>query len=320
MKQFIRDYLTFNKRERNGIAILLLIIAALLIYLSISDKFIKNSQTDFTEFEKQIASFDSALLATNISIANADSLQTDSTTTTNITAPTTPEYFAFNPNKLPPQDWQRLGLTDKQIQTIKNYESKGGQFRTKEDVKKMYCITPEQYQQLEPYIQIPPREYNNYSTQQPRTKNSKSETENPELRTTNSQLRTIIVELNSADSAYLTKIKGIGAFYAKAIIKYREQLGGYAFKEQLMEIWKFDQEKFDAIKHQIIVDESEVKKLNINTFTAAQLKHPYISWNVATAIENYRKLHGNYKTLEEIKKTDLVDDKTFRKLVYYLTL
>lgn len=338
MNQFIRDYLTFNKRERNGIAILLLIILLLLLYLNISNKFTEYTTTDFTKFETQIASFDSALLAANTSIINTDSTPIPSTTVDNGTTAIPPEYFTFNPNNLSIQNWQRLGFTDKQIQTIKNYESKGGRFRTKEDVKKMYCITQEQYQQIEPYIQIPPKEYNNkYQTstiQYPKSNIQRQpeliESPNPEsesqnLRTQTSELygersRTIIVELNSADSAYLTKIKGIGAFYAKSIIKYRQQLGGFAFKEQLMEIWKFDKEKFDAVKHQIIVDESEVKKLNINTFTAAQLKHPYISWNMANAIENYRKHHGKYKTLEEIKNTDLVDDETFRKLVYYLTL
>lgn len=332
MNQFIRNYLTFNKRERNGIAILLLIILLLLLYLNISDKFTKYTTTDFTKFETQITSFDSTLLAANTSITNTDSTPIYSTTTI------TPEYFAFNPNNLSIQNWQRLGFTDKQIQTIKNYESKGGQFRTKEDVKKMYCITQDQYQQIEPYIQIPLKEYNNKyqasTIQYPKynikhkpelVEGSNSKSESPNLRTPTSEpygerSRTIIVELNSADSAYLTKIKGIGAFYAKLIIEYRQQLGGFAFKEQLMEIWKFDKEKFDAVKHQIIVDESEVKKLNINTFTAAQLKHPYISWNMANAIENYRKHHGKYKTLEDIKNTDLVDDETFRKLVYYLTL
>ena len=86
------------------------------------------------------------------------------------------------------------------------------------------------------------------------------------------------------------------------------------------DIKKFDEEKFNAVKDYVFVDEGEVKKLNINTFSAAQLKHPYISWNMANAIENYRKQHGKYKKIDEIKNTDLVDDKTFRKHVYYLTI
>lgn len=312
MKQFIRDYLTFNKRERNGIIILLSIISLLLIYLNSSDVFKTPEKVDFTKFEKEIAAFNASMELNRI----AEKEKKDSLYDANSIVPGTAlitEYFSFNPNNLAEEDWKRLGFNDKQVQTIKNYESKGGQFRTKEDVKKMYCISSDQYSKLEPYIILPPKETaNNYKQfeKSPVTSNS-------QLRTSDSRLPAI-VELNSADSAYLTKVKGIGAFYAKSIVKYREQLGGFAFKEQLMEIWKFDKEKFDAVKNFIIVDDSEVRKININTCTAAQLKHPYISWNIANAIVNYRLQHGKYKKLEEIKKTDLVDDETFRKLVYYL--
>ncbi len=307
MKQFIRDYLTFNKRERNGIVILLLIITLLLIYLNISDKFAKPEQVDFSKFEKEIAAFNADQQESD-SVAIENSFTGNNNDSTINSFSLKAEYFTFNPNGLAPDDWKRLGLNDKQIHTIKNYEAKGGQFRTKEDVKKMYCIPAEQYSQLEPYIQVPSGEVHNV----------KKFPDN-NLRTPNSGLRTLI-ELNSADSAYLTTIKGIGGFYAKAIIKYRQELGGFVSIEQLMEVWKFDKEKFDAIKNYLIVDETEIRKININTCTAAQLKHPYISWNMANAIVNYRNKHGKYKNLEEIKKTDLVDDETFRKLVYYLVL
>ncbi|MGB3946972.1 MAG: helix-hairpin-helix domain-containing protein [Bacteroidia bacterium] len=316
MKQFIRDYLTFNKRERNGIVILISIILLLLIYLNISDKFIKPDKVDFSKFENQIIAFNKQAKLTD-SLTKPENLFTkNNINNASSSSNPTPQFFTFNPNNLDAENWKLLGLNDKQIQTIKNYEAKGGQFRTKEDVKKMYCINAEQYAQLEPYINIPPKPTPNYTEQ---ITNSQLQASDFKLRTSNSRLPTT-VELNSADSAYLTKVKGIGPFYAKAIIKYRQQLGGFAFKEQLMEIWKFDQEKFNAVKDYIIVDESEIKKININTCTAEQLKHPYISWNAANAIVNYRKQHGKYKKIEEIKNTDLVDDETYRKIVIYLTL
>lgn len=317
MKQFIRDYLTFNKRERNGIVILISIILLLLIYLNISDKFIRPEKVDFSKFENQIIAFNKQAEITDSLTKQQNSFADNRTDINNVSSPV-PQYFTFNPNNLDVENWKKLGFNDKQIQTIKNYEAKGGQFRTKEDVKKMYCIKEEQYAQLEPYINIPSKPTPSYQQKYPTT-NSTLPTSNSQPRTTNSKLSTI-VELNSADSAYLTKVKGIGAFYAKAIIKYRQQLGGFAFKEQLMEIWKFDQEKFNAVKDYIIVDESEIKKININTCTAEQLKHPYISWNIANAIVNYRKQHGKYKKIEEIKNTDLVDEETYRKIVVYLSL
>ncbi len=310
MKQFIRDYLTFNKRERNGVFVLLSIIIILLVYLNISDKFIKPETTDFSKFENEIIALNASADLTTDSLQN-DSLPNNRYSNNPINNdPITvePEYFNFNPNNLPEEDWTRLGFSEKQIQTIKNYEAKGGRFRTKEDVKKMYCIHEKQYNALEPYIQIPIEQKQTLDFEK-----DKSEIRNPKPEKP-------VVELNSADSTYLTKVKGIGPFYAKSIIKYRTSLGGFAFKEQLMEIWKFDQEKFDAVKDFIFVDDSEIRKININTCTATELKHPYLNWNMVNAIISYRTMHGKYKRLEEIKNTDLVDDETYRKIVVYLTL
>jgi DNA uptake protein ComE-like DNA-binding protein len=312
MKQFIRDYLTFNKRERNGLFVLLAIITLLIVYLNISDKFIKQEKVDFTKFEKEIEIFNKSAQQINDSIKQANEnkyiYKKDEHEQALIAVKKQPEYFDFNPNNLPENNWQLLGLTEKQIHTIKNYESKGGKFRSKEDLKKMYCIPEKEYLSLEPYIQIP-----NEKKVLP-----KYEAIKPENKGTNSE--NLIVEINTADSALLTRIKGIGPFYAKTIIKYRKLLGGFAAKEQLMEMWKFDSVKFSGIENYIIVDPTEIKKININICTAAQLKHPYISWNIANAIYNYRIKHGQYIKLEDIKKTDLVDDKTYRKIVPYLTL
>jgi len=318
MKQFIRDYLTFNKRERNGLFVLFSIITLLIIYLNISDKFIEPKKVDFSKFEKEIEIFNTSAQLINDSVTQANENKNryrkevpeqpvvveNSESVEN----TQPEYFNFDPNNLTVDEWQRLGLTDKQIQTIKNYEAKGGKFRHKEDVKKMYCISEKLYMSLEPYIQIPieKKVFPKYEAAKSEPKNSSS--------------ARIVVELNTADSAQLTMVKGIGAFYAKTIIKYRNSLGGFVAKVQLMEMWKFDFDKFEEIEKFIRVDASKVKKLNINTCTAEELKHPYFNWNIANAIFSYRNKHGKYKNLEEIKKTDLVDDETYRKIVPYLIL
>jgi competence ComEA-like helix-hairpin-helix protein len=127
-----------------------------------------------------------------------------------------------------------------------------------------------------------------------------------------------LVELNSADSLTLIKIRGIKGFYSKKIIEHREELGGYASKEQLMELYKFDKEKFDAVEKYVTVDISKIKKININTCTAKELKHPYLNWNAVNGIISYREKHGKFKNIEDIKKTDLVDDETYRKIAPYL--
>ena len=215
--------------------------------------------------------------------------------------------FLFNPNNLPEKDWLRLGLSAKQIKVIKNYESKGGKFRTKEDVKKMYCISPEEYSLIQSYIQIPQGEADKNFTKD--THSLKAE---PIVK---------MVELNSADTLEFDKLKGIGFSYAKRIIKYRELLGGFVRKEQLMEVYGFDQERYNALSSVVFVDDSKVKKININADVFEELKrHPYIKYNLANLILNYRKQHGNYKSVEDIKQLNLMNDELLSKISPYLTV
>jgi competence protein ComEA len=306
MKQIVRDYLTFNKRERNGVFILVAIIALLLIYLNVSENFQEKEKRDVTAFVRELDSI--GALEVNDSVRYPALSSAAFSGSDNVKKKA--ERFDFDPNNLPDEDWKRLGLSDKQVRTIKNYESKGGKFRKKEDLKKMYCIKEDLYVSLEPFIKI--------IAAQAAFESEKTAIPATEVKTAAPSGN--IIELNSADSAILTTIKGIGPFYAKAIIKYRNSLGGFHSKEQLMEVWKFDQEKFDAVKAFIAIDAKLLKKININTCEAEQLKGPYIKWNVANAIVNYRKQHGKFKTIDEIKQTDLVDEELLRKIAPYLVL
>jgi competence protein ComEA len=318
MKQIIRDYLTFNKRERNGVFVLISIIILMLVYLNISEKFYRVKNIDFTEFRREADSMNSFLKRSQSQLLENESSSEIKESSAQIKS----ERFHFNPNNLPELGWKRLGLTEKQIKTIKNYEAKGGRFKKKEDLKKMYCIKPEQYASLEPFIQIPDASsvFENGKVVSDKSLTRNENHQNNNVMPVGRKNDGGVVELNAADSAILTTIKGIGAFYAKTIIKYRNSLGGFHSKEQLLEVWKFDSEKYAAIEKFVSVDPSKIKKININTCEAEQLKIPYLKWNMANAIVNYRKHHGSFKTIDDIKQTDLVDEETLRKIAPYLSL
>jgi competence protein ComEA len=228
MKNNFRDYLTFNKRERNGVFVLVSIIALLILYLNISEQFFEQDRVDFTQF-------DSLVLASKKIVSDEANQKTEIAEAPAIKKQKTENhYFEFNPNGLPEDDWRRLGISERQIKTIKNFESKGGRFHKKEDLKKIYGIKEQQYKTLEPYIQL--------AINKEEEKNANSVFKDGKVEQAKNR-KTSIVDLNTADSVTLLTIKGIGPFYAKNIIKYRNLLGGFVAKEQLMEIWKFDQRK-----------------------------------------------------------------------------
>ena len=209
------------------------------------------------------------------------------------------------------EDWKRLGLSDKQIKTIKKYESKGGKFRTKEDVKKMYCIPPELYTSLEPYIQIPTKT-NVYE---------KKIEAKPSLSLGGGKEGRAVVELNSADTTELKKLKGIGSVFAKRIVKFRDALGGFVRKEQLLEVYGFDKEKFDLVSPQTTLDISKAKKININSASVDDLrKHPYMDKTTATKIFWHRVNKGDYSDVSDIKKLNLVGEELYGKIEPYLTV
>lgn len=298
----LKDYFTFNRRERNGLIILISIIGLLLIFPFVYPYFVKEEKTDFTAFKKDIETFEKSLESNGEYTAESDKKEIDFSNTDHSVAESKLNPFPFDPNNLPEEQWLALGLSEKQIKSIKNYEKKGGKFYKKEDFKKMYCITPTEYAILEPYIEI--------------KETSKSYTK-PEF--TKSEKNTKIVEINSADTTEFKTLKGIGKYFALKIISYRKSIGGFYKKEQLLEVKGMDTARYELIKDYLSVNLAYVKKFNVNTASFDELKaHPYIGYNIALSLTNYRKEHGNFNTLPDIKKSALITEKVYARISPYL--
>jgi len=331
MKQFIKDYFSFNRRERNGILLLLGIIIILILYLNLSEYFVTTQKIDFSGFEKEIDEFLAAQPPTPSKsfgyTQEGGKYLRDGSSRQFVSGPGEGLLFPFNPNNLSEEEWRQLGLKDWQIKAIEKYKSKAGDFHTKEDFKKLHVISEEQYHILEPYIQLP-EEGNEFATnfRDGKRISQKQSTDvtikqNKSWRSAGSLYDKSKIEINSADTFELKRIKGIGSVYANRIIKYRNLLGGFFKKEQLLEVYGIDASVYEPISKFIEVDASKIRKININFCSIYQLKqHPYIKWNVANAIVNYRDRHEKYAKLADIRKTDLVNDELYLKIAPYLTI
>ena len=131
-----------------------------------------------------------------------------------------------------------------------------------------------------------------------------------------------MVELNSADTTRLKQLRGIGSGYAKMIVSYREKLGGFYKAEQLLEVYKFSDETYQKIKHQLQVDTTLIRKIKVNTATVKELKaHPYISYYQALSIVENRELQVEmrYNCLYDMVVDEDLKEKDILKVAPYFS-
>lgn len=191
------------------------------------------------------------------------------------------ESFRFDPNTVTEDELCRLGFSPKQARSIINYRRKGGHFRRKSDFADSYVVSDSIYRRLEPYIDIP------------------------------------LLDLNLADSAAFDMLPGIGGWFASKMVEYRQQLKGYSHKEQLMEIWKFDRQKYGALEDLVTVAPEHIAPYPLWTYPADSLrKHPYIrNYETARAIVLYREnTSPDQWSVEKLSAAGILSESAAEKL------
>jgi DNA uptake protein ComE-like DNA-binding protein len=229
--------------------------------------------------------------------------------------------FPFNPNTMTEEGWKQIGLTDRQIRGIMNYQAKGGKFYTKSDFGKLYNISEEEFAQLEPFIVLP---------EVSRTQNKKSSTQSgvstpsgsgDGSTTAKTEKKAIpMVDLNTADSALLVELPQIGGYTAIRIIAFRDKLGGFVDKEQLRDVKGMDEERFNTIEPYLVISEAEPLKTDVNRADFKTLvNHPYLSYEQVKRIFNQREKRGMIKNWAQLEALLKEEGKVNPLLEYYLS-
>lgn len=214
----------------------------------------------------------------------------------------------FNPNDYSIQEWMNLGLSEKQAAVVLKFTRY--RLKSNEDLKKIFVI-PDQL-----YVLIKDSTVYDVNKSQKENFVSNSNKDSDIQSITKSK-----VEINSASIEDLMNVRGIGPFFAKQIIKKRDELGGFYAYEQLLEVWKVDEDKLATWSPFLEVNTAKISKLNVNEATIEELeKHPYISWNLANSIVKFKEQNGNYTKIEQLKKSALMTTDLFEKLKPYLSL
>lgn len=234
--------------------------------------------------------------------------------------------FAFDPNTLSADGWKRLGLRDKTIATIQHYIAKGGRFRKPEDLYRIYGLRREHCERLLPYVQLP-------VVQGDRTGAAlKQPGQFPfaqRFNDTSSFLRRngwkersapAIIDINMADTTAFIALRGIGSKLALRIVRFREKLGGFYRVEQVGETWGLPDSTFQQIRSFLRCNAPVVRTVNINTAGADSLKlHPYISWQIANAIVQFRLQHGAFRSVDQLLQINIITPEILAKTGPYLT-
>lgn len=308
-------HLFFTKKERIGITMLVFIIVVYVLAPYIYNLLYKPQPPNHSQFEKEIAQLnvqeDSSSGYAKRNDAY-DRVHYQPSAKNNYGKAGRDELFYFDPNTLSVDGWIRLGIRGKTAQTIHKYVSKGGKFYMPEDIGKIWGLHPDEVQRLLPYVRIeqkPLAGYNKYPATEPYKTDTKT------------KYSIANVEINTADTTAFIALPGIGSKLAARIIAFREKLGGFYKIEQVAETYGLPDSAFQKIKSKLVTGSSNVKKININTATVDELKaHPYLRYNLANAIVQYRLQHGNFAAVSDVKKIMLFTDDVYNKAAPYLTV
>lgn len=253
-----------------------------------------------------------------------------------------PKSFLFDPNEADSTQLLSLGLAPFQVRSIYRYRAKGGRFSCKEDFKRVYRLTNEQWEHLSPLIRIdrkyqlvePPVTIQQSTTPPSKdTSSSRKDTLTTESRTSSSSAAKKgsyskryaaklsgdeLVNVNIADSALLCRIPGIGPYFARRILWYRNKLGGLVNVEQLLEIEDFPA---DALAWMEVGDTATtITKLHINKLSVRKLsKHPYMGYYRAAEIADYRRIHGSVPNVHALESMPHFTPEDIRRILPYIS-
>ena len=282
-----KDFFYYSRSERRAVYVLCILIALLLVGIWMVPE---------------------ASIPLVAESPKVDSMALKTSKKHSVTEYTPVSLFVFDPNKADSIELSRLGLPVHVVRNILKYRQKGGSFNTPESFSRIYGLEQDMFEQLKPYIRIvKPKvaETKKVDTIVPVGEIKKKAFKYPEG---------TLVDVNVADTTELKKIPGIGSGIAKAIVVYRNRLGGFYSLEQLAEIEDITPSLMKWFK----LEEPLVRPLKINEVGLETLRaHPYLNFYQARIIVEHRRKKGSIKSLSQLSLYEEFTEKDLERLSAY---
>lgn len=221
----------------------------------------------------------------------------------------------FDPNSASVEQLVQLGIPAFIARRVGKFREKGGAFRKKEDLLKIYDFPLGLYQKLEKHIVIPNR--NNAG---PAPKAGFNSTYQYQANVQKRQTQAVqVFDINTCDTTQLVRLRGIGSKLSARILKFRDGLGGFHSTGQFQEIFGLDSMALSEL-HRYARVIAPVKKIHVNEATAAELgAHSYLkNKKLVSGLINYREQHGPFRNADDLRKIKVMDEVTLQKIAPYL--
>lgn len=303
--KWLVDILGFSRSEAKGTSILLIVVlmTAIIPRLYFSTYFSAKNKSLSLEDEKELLAWKEEIDA-SFNPIDADK-EVIKSNPANFRKQTILEPSPFDPNTVSAELLISFGLDDYLATRIEKYTANGGRFYQSDDLLKIYGMEQAVYDQLSPFITI--------------EKKIKPETYSVSNKEPKLEKRSVL-DINLATKNDLIVTRGIGEKLSERILNYRNRLGGFHSINQLYEVYGLDSVVVSRLKEGYFIEQLH-HTININSDSIKDLSsHPYIDFKLARAVINYRKTHGDYTHLDELKSIKILNDSTFQKILPYLRL
>lgn len=312
MRTFAKSRIRYSKTQRMGIFAFIIALIGLQFFYFFLTK--KEPVYEVAEVPEEVLHLNRQLASVGTSTNSSDY-----------------SLGKFDPNQLSAEGWQKLGFSEKQVNTILKYKySLGGYFSDKGQIKNCFVISEKKFSEIEPYIVFGDlKQFQN-------SKNSYVSFS----KETKPKIRYEKFNPNDYTQADWQRI-GFSEKQATTILKYKKSKGGkFTSLEEIAACFVISDEKFAEMKPFIVlspaksegkiklleeeVEISEPKPLKIEKFNPNELT--YDEWlklgfteKQANTILNYKKsLGGKFKDVETFGKCYAVSAVKLTELKPYM--
>lgn len=307
MKKIWDTYFYWNRTERRGVVplfvLLLMLIAASVVIRNRPGDKLAEPDADFMASARQFEKTKNEIPVVDSSAGDqfGNSKPGFYPKANKYKRPAAP----FNPNDFSTSQWMDLGLTEKQAASIGRFREKGGRFYKKEDLQKMYVISEEFYEIIEPYLVFEKVEKQMWA--KPSSANTIA---------TSSK-----IDINKADSIQLVSLKGITPKMVQKMLAVRKTFGGYHSLEQIKDLYGFYESNYYQLSEMAFVGAVEIKTLNINYCTFKELLQvPGLDYESVKKIIHHREHNGSFQKTEDLVTLNLAEPDLYAKIAPYLTV